>query len=146
MRTHISKMMIMLIMIMLFVNNAHAQEVSNPDMLKEQYLKKGERQKTAAWITLTAGATMVVVGTVVFLTSWEDYFWSDSSNAADAAGYVSIAGIVVSLVSVPLFISAHSNKKKAAALSVGYQHIYNAGPDMMISQKAMPSLTIRITF
>ena len=136
----------MLLMIILPVNHCLGQEVTDQALLKDQYLLKAKRQKTAAWVTLTTGITMLVGGLVVFSNSWEDNFWSTSNTTTDVAGFVAISGFFISLASVPIFVTASSNNKKAASLSVGYQHIYNAGPDMMLSKTAMPSLVLRIEF
>lgn len=148
-------MMIMLLMIILPINHCLGQEVTDQALLKDQYLLKANRQKTAAWVTLGIGTTMAILGTVVTLTGFKDWQYSQvgpipvpepSSNREEVGAYMALTGAAMSLASIPLFISAGSNKKKAASISVGYQHIYNASPDMMASHKAMPSLVLRVEF
>jgi hypothetical protein len=90
------------LMLLIFVaanSFAHQTPTSGP-LTKADYLQKSKHQKTAAWIMLGAGAAMFAIA-------------APGDVSFDAAGVLVIGGAALVLGSIPLFIAASNNKKKA---------------------------------
>lgn len=67
-------------------------------------------------------------------------------GAADAFGYMFFGGSIIALTSVPLFISASRNARKAeAALSFQHQRVILPPPGSS-TRYACPSVTLTIRF
>jgi len=96
-------------------------------------MKKSKNQKITAWIMLGGGLVMTCAGAAM---------WSNAVNReadkdplgtlltlgikpmadADHTGlYISTAGMIASLASIPLFIRSGKNKRQANALSVSFK-------------------------
>ena len=106
---------------------------------KEFYLSKSKHQQTAAWVLLIGGTAMLIGGAMAFDKSWDE----GSNTQTDILGIITFAGLVADVVSIPFFISASKNKKKAASLSFGNQNIFSP-LDKSYCRNAVPSLTLRI--
>ena len=82
---------------------------SSPQEFYEYYMIKSQKNKKAAWICLGGGVGLFTVGLAVGtagVLGWD-------SSQMGAGGGMMIAGIIGSAVSIPLFIVAGSNKRKA---------------------------------
>lgn len=76
---------------------------------KDDYLKKNKTQKTVAWSLLGGGILSVGLG---FAT-----LGGKATNNTDN-GILLIGGTAAMVTSIPFFISASKNKKKAATLGL----------------------------
>ena len=109
------KTTIITIIILLFtLSSTQAQLIepspnSSPQEFYDYYMIKNQKNKKAAWICLGGGAGLFLVGTAVGTAGLLDW---DSSQMG-AGGGMMLAGIVGAAVSIPLFISAGGNKRKA---------------------------------
>lgn len=106
---------------------------------KEYYLEKSKKQKKTAWVILGSGLTFAAIGGLVQLNNANSNSWNFDFTGA----YIAIGGGVLSLASIPCFVSAVKNKKMAVALTIDNQNIllpqYNN-----FSLKKQPSLCLRI--
>ncbi|MEO7961623.1 MAG: hypothetical protein ABIR19_08745 [Ginsengibacter sp.] len=84
-------------------------------------MKKAKSQRTIAWVLLGGGTALLFGGAVISVNT---YGFSDRANAWD---YVAVTGLVADIVSIPFFISAHQNKKKAASVAFTNQKIILIG-------------------
>ena len=86
---------------------------------KERYLKKSRTQKTVAWILTGVGAVCVITplvdGSSPGDTEGDWFNFSGLQKTLDTYAYVTGAVLIGS--GVGLFIAAHNNKQKAAAIS-----------------------------
>jgi hypothetical protein len=125
---------------------AHAQE-----MTKQDYLEKSRKQKTAGFILLGGGVAVVGIGAIVSATNAVGLTVSciglNCSQAAEegiqTGGAIMLVGGLAIVGSIPLFVSAGNNRKKAAALSFSNEPIYlpkYAGN----LPRAVPSITLKI--
>ena len=112
--------------------------------LATDYLKKSNKQKTAGWILLGGGAGLVGIGVIVGVgTVWNDLLEGDT-RGTDAAGIMMATGLVSMAGSIPLFIAAGKNRRKAAAtVSVKMEKatIINT---WITSVNRYPALSIRV--
>lgn len=99
-------------------------------LTREQYLKKGRHQNTAAWSLLLGGFGLEVLA---FAIAYETELGANLLRA----------GFLANLTSIPLFIAARRNKKKSMSLSFkneSTRHLQNGS----LTYRAVPSLTFKI--
>jgi hypothetical protein len=95
----------------------------------EYYLQKSKSQKIAGFILLGVGVT-----TLAILSKGETDF--------DVLPVLAIGGLAATVISVPLFISAGKNKRKAISLSVKKEKTFllrNGG----FTQRSFPALSVK---
>lgn len=145
------KRIIILFIFLLIVINLYSQKTLENTASINYYLQKSKNQNTAGWILLGTGATMNIVGIVGFSNnsmSFDDgILKGGNAQKADTYGFIMLAGLVMDIVSIPLFIVASGNKKKAARIELGNQIIYEPNYNLMVFQKKpVPSLTLKVKF
>ena len=97
---------------------------------KEFYLKKSKGQKTAAWVLLGAGTTMIAIA-------------APGSVSLDILPTLVIGGSACIISIIPLFIAAGRNKRKAMDLSFKMEPL----PQLQkngLTKTSVPSLTLKL--
>jgi hypothetical protein len=94
--------------------------------VKTDYLQKSKKQKTAAFVLLGGGAGLAIAGTAIGVNRWDDEIGSivsegENDDAYTAGGVLLVTGVAAMVGSVPLFIAASRNKKKAYAASAYFK-------------------------
>jgi hypothetical protein len=135
------KILLITFAFLIISQNVFSQRFTDQNQIKDFYLEKSKNQKTAGWILLGAGTALVIGGGYVFDKTWDD----TSYTTTDIAGFAILTGVIADLVSIPYFISAGMNKRKAASFSLGYQNIY-LRCDNSYCIKNTPALVINIKF
>ena len=80
------------------------------------YLNKSNRQKTTGWVLLGGGAALTGIGLIIgSVTLWDEVFSGGESKGFDAASILFSAGLISMAGSIPLFIAAGKNRRKAAS-------------------------------
>ncbi len=125
----------------IFVVQGFAQTTSKA-VTKEYYLKKSRTQKTIAWVMLGTGVVMAATGYVIGSTRDADDFIQDA-NIGETEGIVIIAGGVVAVGSIPLFIISSKNKKRAAGISFIQQPVF-VPVQNSFAYKHQPGISIKI--
>lgn len=108
------------------------------DFSKENYLQKSKNQRTVGWVLLGAGAAVGTVGIIV--TNEADSFFEDSGKI-DTGLTLFAVGAASTLASIPFFIIAGSNSRKAASLSLESQRFIIPGQGLSGIQ---PALSLKI--
>jgi hypothetical protein len=116
---------IILFSMLLSLSVTSYSQQTNPStaLTKQDYLQKSKNQKTAAWVLVGGGAVLIVTGGIVWANQINKKAETDPFGAlADAyttttGDWISVAGIVAAAGSIPLFIAASKNKRKAISLS-----------------------------
>lgn len=85
------------------------------------YLKKSKNQKKAAFILLRSGGALFVIGLMVGLDDIGGIFDPEDQENSELSDALIIGGVAVTAASIPFFISASKNKKKAASLSFKFE-------------------------
>jgi hypothetical protein len=146
------KIIVFTLLLTVSINSFSQQTKPSLNLTKQSYLKKSKKQRTAAWIMLGGGFTLAVTGfTVSVVNGLGDAFASSvtddnssSGSSIDAGSVVFTTGAVAMLGSIPFFITAHKNKKKAMSLS-----IKNETTPQLLKQgfvhRSVPSLTLKIS-
>ena len=96
---------------LLIISTVTFSQQNNPasTLTKEDYLKKSKNQKITAWVLLAGG-------TITWLAGASKYM--NQNDNKDGGGEVAMTvGGLAALSSIPFFIIASKNKKKAAAIS-----------------------------
>lgn len=107
---------------------------------KTDYLQKSKKQKTAAWICLGGGIGMSVIG-----LSKINVAGSDNGNVNNTPGTILFAtGAAAAITSIPLFIAASNNKKKAITVAFNYLKLYKLTAGGIVNNKQLPGLSLQI--
>jgi len=137
---------ILMLLFVLSTQCASAQKVntsvSNPPQTKyEYYMQKHKTNNTIAWLLLVPGVTMATIGVTVGVDNVKNVFTSGyDSHKGEAVAYT---GGLMALVSIPLFISANGNKRKALlSLKKEKLSIGERGPGKF----TYPAIAIKIKF
>jgi hypothetical protein len=100
------------------------QTVTSPGSIMQPDLKKSKNQKTAAWILLGSGTTLIIIGGALALHDFGEGLGNifnpnpqPTRDNSTAAGLLAITGVASMLSSIPLFISASKNKHKAISIT-----------------------------
>lgn len=111
---------------------------------KEFCLHRAKNQNTAAWILLGGGTVMTIIGLAGFSANFDVWGGNNAQNTrTDIFGFMILTGIVADLVSIPLFISSHHNKKIASIISFGNQKNYSP---YINSYSMNPTLALKVNF
>lgn len=121
----VAKKIIPLCLLLTLNVTVFSQAVTSPGFIMQtDYLKKSKNQKTAAWIFLGGGTTLIIIGGALALHDFGEglgnIFNPNPQPAHDnstAAGLLAIAGAASMLGSIPLFISASKNRHKAISIT-----------------------------
>ena len=111
------------------------QTSSSPVLTKQDYLKKSKHQKIAAFCLAGGGIVVWLAGVSKNM---------NQSDNIDGGGEVVMAiGSIAALASIPMFIIASKNKRKAASLS------FKNEPSLQVQKssfvyRAIPSLTLKL--
>jgi hypothetical protein len=86
--------------------------------VQTNYLRKSKKQKTAAWVCLSSGFACSVIGFIIAINDAENEIGSvlvtGHSTKTSATGAILLGTGTASMIgSIPLFIAAHRNKKRA---------------------------------
>ena len=105
------KKYVAIFLLILFAGRSFSQvdNSTSRTAIKADYLKKSKTQKTVAWVLAVTGTTLIVIGGSVGVHGAEDI----SLNDAATGGALIIAGTVMDLGSIPLFIAGAKNKRRA---------------------------------
>lgn len=122
-------------MLLILANSAFSQQNNpSPTLTKQDYGRKSKHQKTIA-VCLAGG------GIVLWLAGASKYM--NQEDNIDGGGETAMAiGSIAALASIPMFIIASKNKRKAASIS------FKNEPSFQIQKKsfvyrAIPSLTLK---
>lgn len=83
--------------------------------LATDHLQKSNKQRTAGWILLGGGAGLAGIGLIVGASTFWSFVLEGGNNGMNTAEVLSITGLVSMASSIPLFLAAGKNRRKAAA-------------------------------
>nr|WP_288836420.1 hypothetical protein [uncultured Flavobacterium sp.] len=106
-------------------------------------MEKSKKQKKTGWIVLGTGLTFAAIGGLVQLSNSNQTSYGLGFDFDFTGAYIAIGGGVLSLSSIPCFVSAAKNKKMAVALIIDNQNIL-LPQDNSFTFKKQPSLCLRI--
>lgn len=116
------------------ISAGYSQETTpSPTITKQDYLQKSKNQKTAAWILLGAGATMIAIA-------------APGNVSLDIVPVLAVGGGAAVLGSIPLFIAAGKNKRRALAMTANLSIqrtslvLYSGPPS------SHPAISVKLTF
>lgn len=122
------------------------QNQTTPSSVKQDYLAKSKRQKTAAWLLVAGGVALVTVGAVIDPGDPEFNIlclcYTGSND--DTKGLIIASGIGALGGSIPLFLASARNKRKAISMSVNVQKVPQLLQDGKLKSRSFPSLSLNI--
>ncbi len=137
------KKFILLIMVLLFTMNSFCQVEKAPSLSKAYYLQKSKSNNTTGWILLGAGTAMIVGGAMTYPPRKPSHGIEGVGLTLNANDIIIMIGASADIISIPFFISAHKNEKRAGRVAITNQKIlwYQKNNIGFVTQ---PSVTIRI--
>jgi hypothetical protein len=85
-------------------------------LTSEDYLRKSKTQKTVGWIMLGGGVAITTIGLLIADKQInDDPYGFIISDKGSGTAILTIIGIGTALGSIPLFIAAGKNRRRAAA-------------------------------
>ena len=137
-----------LFVFLLGVLNVFGQYALNHSGVKNQgyYYSKYRTQNKTGLILALGGTTMVVVGAVGMMSNFDLGNGNSAENKrAGIFSYVFLTGVVADVISIPFFLSARKNKRKAS-LTINNQKFYLLQNGTLVFHKqTLPSVTLHIT-
>ena len=112
------KLILTIVTALLFFETFSQQTNPAHALTKQDCLIKSKKQKTAAWGVLGIGIAMLVAGTAIAAHEYGDAWNEGEGEGFEAAGVVAAIGITAMVGSIPLFIAAGKNKRKAMSVSL----------------------------
>lgn len=114
-------------------------QTSPPSQNQLDLIQKSDAQYKAGWIFL-GGGTALILTAMAIPYRYDDM---DGSNNQRTINFLSWTGILSISTSIPLFLSAGSNGRLAAKLSLGSQALNQPIPIPYTSNR-IPSLSLKI--
>ncbi len=111
--------------------------------LKADYLKKSRNQKTAAWIIVGGGGVFILSGLLVSTNDTQSYTPAPTVTVKGTS--LIVLGVLAEIASVPLFLAASKNKKRAMALGMKNQFIPSSKGGTFV-YTLVPSISITVGF
>ena len=120
-------------MLLIFSATTFCQETQPAAPLtREEYLKKSKNAKIAGFVVLGLGLGVLVVA-------------SQADVDYDALGTLVFVGGILTLTSIPIFISAGKNKRRAKNATVGFKFERTQTLQQnAISFRSVPALSIKL--
>ena len=115
---------------------------------KETLLLKSKKQKKAANILLISGGSLILISGVVAIGEVGAIVVTEGENLDNIfslSSGIATVGILMSVASVPFYISAGRNKRKAASLSFQQQKIPYI-KNNSVASSMIPAVSIKIKF
>jgi hypothetical protein len=101
---------------------------------QDYYLQKSKNQKTAAWILLSGGIVCAGIGVAIGVSQIDNMlisaFEGNNTNRGTGATILFYAGSAMALGSIPLFIAAGKNKRKAFLMPASQKTSFALPPDV----------------
>lgn len=144
------KIIICISLLTVSVTSFSQQINPSPALSKQDYQHKSKNQKTAAWILLAGGTAMIITGGIIWGNevnkTIENDPWSvfyAPYTTTKGAG-LTVAGLVFTAGSIPLFIVSAKNKRKAMSVSLKNEMMPQLQSSRFV-QRNIPSLTLKIS-
>lgn len=136
------KQIIVSLIVLIIGTSCFCQKHEGLQSIQIDYLHKSKQQKTAGWILLSGGAALVTVGALIP----QDDKGVDPGNVV-AKDLLYVTGGILMLGSIPQFIAAGKNKKKALSVSANFkmqksQVIRRAS----FADKSYPAVAVKLNF
>ena len=135
------KKFITFFLLMLFAGRIFSQvdTSTSHNSLKTDYLKKSKTQKTIAWVLVAAGTTLIIIGGSTGTHAADDL----SFNEAATGGSLIIAGALMDIGSIPLFIAGAKNKRRAMSVTINNDFVPRLQSGM-VACVPIPTIGLRI--
>ena len=143
------KKIILSITLLAFFINVFAQDTTRNGYSKEYYLQKSKNQRTAAWVLLGVGTTLIVVGAITgasgIANSNYPFMTDEEVSSSNTSGVIVAVGAVMDVASIPFFISAGKNNRRAYEVALSKENVFLL-KNNFVAARPIPSITFRIHF
>ncbi len=143
--------MIYFLMLAMPASAFNQQTTNNTPPVNTDYLQKCKKQKTAAWVFLSAGTAMMLTGSIIWSKEVEETVQNDpfgifyAPYTTTKGTGLSAAGLLVSVGSIPFFIASGKNKRRARNMSTNFKMEKTTQiPRQSFIQNSYPALSVKI--
>jgi|GEM_PF-963176 hypothetical protein len=141
------KLSMLLVFVASYITSFGQTDGTSKTDIQKDFLRKSKNQRTTGFVLLGIGTAVGVAGALIVDNSTNDQNPTGIIAQAGAGGTVAVVGSLVALTSVPFFISAGSNKKKANRMSAGISFEKFMGERVSATYlNYYPALTARLSF
>ena len=145
-------------LLIIISTSGYSQHTTTPSpMTQSDYLVKAKKQNTAACFLLVVGFGLstagIIAGTQEFrntIDEFSSFFTVETKRSSAGAGAILlITGGATMLSSIPFFVSASENRKKAADAPVSLKFKMETQPFIRqgsLVKTAFPAISLRIGF
>lgn len=125
----------------------YSQRATDYSANRDSLLQKSKNQNTTGWVLLGAGTAITVVGAIGFNNNFVLLGEGGDDQKTDTYGFILLTGLVMDLASIPFFISASKNRRRALTVHIDHQYLNFPRNDLQAYQKiSVPSVTLNINF
>jgi len=145
------RQIVLLAMILLVASNVFSQPSNTkPTLSQQDYLEKSKKQKTAGKILAIGGAGLMVAGIAIpqgeLLDPYCSGWWcSEEHDNDEIKGRFILAGTLTMLSSVPLFIVAGKNQKRATSVSFKNENTLQLSNQNLV-YTSVPAVRVKVDF
>jgi hypothetical protein len=143
------KKIILSIVSLAFFLNVFAQDTTPQAYSRDYYLQKSKNQRTAAWVLLGVGTTLIVVGAVTgasgVANSNYPFMTDEEISSSNTSGVIVAVGAVMDVASIPFFISAGKNNRRAYEVDLSNENVFLL-KNNFVASRPIPAITFRIHF
>jgi hypothetical protein len=130
------KVILCLVVLALAAHSFGQQTDAERSLTREAYLKKSQRQKTAAWILLGGGVALGIGGAA----------WAGSDWEVSGPDVLLVLGSIAIVSSVPLFMASGKNKRRAREASTSFRlEKYSDVHQGSLSVHYFPAVSIKLS-
>jgi hypothetical protein len=141
--------LLLILLLTCFFETSFAQNLagdSSKIISKETLLLKRKNQKKAANILLISGGSLMLISGVVAIGETAEYVLTEGENEDNifkTSSALFTVGLLASVASIPFYISAGKNKRKAATLSFQQQKIPYL-QNNTVASSMIPAVSLKI--
>jgi hypothetical protein len=133
------------LLLIIFSATTFSQQTDSPPTLtKQDYLKKSKSQNTAAWILAGAGTGLIVVAFATTNVSDIGDAINGDNSGLNSGTALFVTGAIVAVSSIPLFIIAAKNKRRAMSIAFKNEPVFTPFR-IDIMNSTIPSFTLKFS-
>jgi hypothetical protein len=141
------KVLLLILIVFVSIAKTYCQNAEAPALSKDYYLQKSKTQKTVAWVLAGSGTGMMITGAIINgsqnMGNMVGAFIGETPTNENKGLWLCYVGSAAAITSIPLFISSHKNKKRAASVALSNQNIYAPFQNNFVV-KTQPTLTLKL--
>ena len=145
------KIILSTMLVLISISSISQQTIPEGKLTQESYIEKSKKQKKVGFIFLAAGTSLIITAAVIPRGDLVDDgtcvgpYCSDKYQNDGIKSAFLIAGGVVALASIPIFIVSGKNRRKAKSVSFKLENTIQPRAQELICT-SFPALRLKFNF